>query len=58
MAVVTVDSTDTVAKVAIAVPLQVEAPDTPKIAAASNEIKPDQQNLLEKVESSGKPIYF
>lgn len=53
VAVVTVDTTATVAKVDTAVPLQVEAPDTPKIAAASNEIKPATEPDVEKVESSG-----
>ncbi|MBK7692424.1 MAG: thioredoxin family protein [Bacteroidetes bacterium] len=53
VAVVTVDTTETVAKVDTAVPLQVEAPDTPKIAAASNEIKPATEPAVEKVESSG-----
>ncbi len=53
VAVVTVDTTETVAKVDTAVPLQVEAPDTPKIAAASNEIKPATEPDVEKVESSG-----
>ncbi|MBK8143843.1 MAG: hypothetical protein IPK62_01990 [Bacteroidetes bacterium] len=53
VAVVTVDTTETVAKVDTAVPLQVEAPDTPKVAAASNEIKPATEPAVEKVESSG-----
>lgn len=53
VAMVATDSMEPIAKVDTAVPVQVEKLDTPKVAAASNEIKPETEPVVEKVESSG-----
>jgi thiol:disulfide interchange protein len=53
VAKVATDSMEPIAKVDTALPVQVEKLDTPKVAAASNEIKPETEPVVEKVESSG-----
>lgn len=53
VAKVATDSMEPIAKVDTAVPVQVEKLDTPKVAAASNEIKTETEPVVEKVESSG-----
>lgn len=47
------NSIENIAKVDTVVPIQVENQDTPKIAAAVNEIQPEREPSGEKVESSG-----